>query len=116
MVVDVTETGLLTNHAASPEVLGRLRGLGVRVSLDDFGTGYSSLSLLRALPISEIKIDALFVAEVDTSRTDAAILANVLRLAEAFGAEVVAEGVERVGQAQMLEQMGCTYAQGFLWS
>ena len=116
LVLEVTETGLLSNHEASARVLGRLRELGVRVSLDDFGTGYSSLSLLRDLPISELKVDAVFVADVDTSAADAAIVGNVLRLAEAFGADVVAEGVERIGQAQMLEQMGCEYAQGHLWS
>ena len=116
LVLEVTETGLLSNHVDSARVVGRLRELGVRVSLDDFGTGYSSLSLLRALPISELKIDALFVAEVDTSAADASIVANVIRLAQAFDADVVAEGVERIGQAQMLEQMGCPYAQGHLWS
>ena len=116
LVLEVTETGLLSNHVDSARVLGRLRDLGVRVSLDDFGTGYSSLSLLRALPISELKVDALFVAEVDTSVADSAIVANVIRLAHAFDADVVAEGVERIGQAQMLEQLGCPYAQGHLWS
>lgn len=116
LVLEVTETGLLSSPRDSADVLTRLGELGVRVSLDDFGTGYSSLRLLRELPISELKIDALFVAEMETTAADAAIVTNVIRLAEAFGAAVVAEGVERLGQAALLEQLGCAYAQGYLWS
>ena len=114
--LEVTETGLLSNPRDSAEVLGRVRELGVSVALDDFGTGYSSLRLLRELPITELKIDAVFVAEMETSAPDAAIVTNVIRLAEAFGAAVVAEGVERLGQAALLEQLGCPFAQGYLWS
>ena len=116
LTVEVTETGLLGNHRDCARVVGRLQELGVGIALDDFGTGYSSLSLLRELPITELKIDKTFVDEVDTSPADAAIVGNVVRLAAAFGASVVAEGVERSGQAAFLDQLGCGYAQGYLWS
>jgi EAL domain-containing protein (putative c-di-GMP-specific phosphodiesterase class I) len=116
LVLEITETGLLRGHANAAVVLGQLRELGVGVSLDDFGTGYSSLSLLRGLPISELKIDAVFVANLETSAEDAAIVGNVIRLAEAFDAAVVAEGVETEGQAKLLGQLGCEFGQGYLWS
>jgi EAL domain-containing protein (putative c-di-GMP-specific phosphodiesterase class I) len=116
LTLEVTETGLLSNYRESARVLGRLKELGVAVSLDDFGTGYSSLRLLRELPIAELKVDAVFVADVETSAPDAAIISNIIRLADAFGASVVAEGVERLSQTSMLQQLGCQYAQGFLWS
>lgn len=115
LILEVTETGLLSNPTDSTRVLKRLRETGVRISLDDFGTGYSSLRQLRDLPVSELKVDAMFVAAVETSSADAAILTNVIRLAASFEATVVAEGVERVGQASYLEQLGCRYAQGYFW-
>jgi EAL domain-containing protein (putative c-di-GMP-specific phosphodiesterase class I) len=116
LILEVTETGLLRGHSDAALVLGQLRDLGVGVALDDFGTGYSSLALLRGLPISEMKIDAMFVANVETSSEDAAIVSNVIQLARAFDASVVAEGVETEGQAALLDQMGCQFAQGYLWS
>jgi EAL domain-containing protein (putative c-di-GMP-specific phosphodiesterase class I) len=116
LVLEVTETGLLRGHADAAVVLEQIRDLGIGVALDDFGTGYSSLSLLRSLPISELKIDAVFVANVETSSEDAAIVGNVIQLAEAFDASVVAEGVEEEGQAKLLAQLGCQFGQGYLWS
>ena len=116
LTLEVTETGLLSSHQDCVRVVGRLQELGVGIALDDFGTGYSSLSLLRELPISELKIDKMFVDDVDRVPADAAIVGNVVRLAAAFGATVVAEGVERQEQASFLGQLGCRFAQGHLWS
>ena len=116
LVLEVTETGVLSNHERAASVLGRLRDVGVAIALDDFGTGYSSMSLLRRLPVSELKVDAVFVADVESSREDAAIVANLVRLADSFGATVVAEGVEQLGQARVLTQLGCGFGQGYLWS
>jgi EAL domain-containing protein (putative c-di-GMP-specific phosphodiesterase class I) len=117
LVLEITETGLLDGrHAEVARVVGRLRDLGVGISLDDFGTGHSSLTLLRALPVSELKIDSVFVANMETSSNDAAIITNIIRLAGAFEASVVAEGVEHLGQATLLAQLGCDYGQGYLWS
>ncbi|MCW2570156.1 MAG: diguanylate cyclasephosphodiesterase domain with sensor [Frankiales bacterium] len=116
LVLEITETGALHNHSEASAALTQLRELGIGVSLDDFGTGYSSLSLLRGLPISELKVDAVFVAGLETSSEDAAIVGNIIRLAEAFDASVVAEGVEQEGQVKLLAQLGCGFAQGYLWS
>jgi EAL domain-containing protein (putative c-di-GMP-specific phosphodiesterase class I) len=117
LVLEITETGLLDGrHTEAARVLGRLRDLGVGVSLDDFGTGHSSLTLLRTLPVTELKIDSVFVANMETSNNDAAIITNIIRLAGAFEASVVAEGVEHLGQATLLAQLGCDFGQGYLWS
>ena len=115
LVLEVTETGLL-DGADTTTVLTRLQQQGVRVSLDDFGSGHSSLRLLREWPISELKIDALFVREMEKNQADAAIVANVISLAGAFDVAVVAEGVEQRSQAMMLQRLGCSYGQGYLWS
>jgi EAL domain-containing protein (putative c-di-GMP-specific phosphodiesterase class I) len=116
LVLEITETGALRGHSEAAVALTRLRELGVGISLDDFGTGYSSLSLLRWLPISELKVDAVFVAGLETSSEDAAIVGNIIRLAEAFDASVVAEGVEQEAQVKLLAQLGCGFGQGYLWS
>jgi EAL domain-containing protein (putative c-di-GMP-specific phosphodiesterase class I) len=116
LVLEVTETGLLRGHVEAAVALEHLRTLGVGISLDDFGTGYSSLTLLRGLPVSELKVDAVFVANLETSAQDVAIVSNIIRLAEAFDARVVAEGVEERGQAKLLGELGCEFGQGYLWS
>ena len=116
LILEITETGLLGNHTDCVGVLTRLRELGVTIALDDFGTGYSSLSMVRELPITELKIDAVFVAAMESRSTDAAIVTSIIRLAESIGATVVAEGVEKQSQAALLSQLGCGFAQGYLWS
>jgi EAL domain-containing protein (putative c-di-GMP-specific phosphodiesterase class I) len=117
LVLEITETGVLDGrHTEVARVLGLLRELGVGISLDDFGTGHSSLTLLRTLPVTELKIDSLFVGGMETNSNDAAIVTNIIRLAGAFEASVVAEGVEVLGQATLLAQLGCDYGQGYLWS
>src|SRR6185369_1351539 len=92
------------------------REIGIKVALDDFGTGHSSLTLLRSLPIDRVKIDQTFVREITRDASDAAIVRSVITLANDLGLEVVAEGVESPEQAQVLEQLGCQYAQGYLWA
>ena len=81
--------------------------------LDDFGTGYSSLQHLRDLPVDMVKIDRSFVANMEPGRPEAAIVGAVVFMCAALGMEVVAEGVEHEGQADMLRGMGCPLAQGF---
>jgi diguanylate cyclase len=115
LILEVTETGLLTEHAVAARILAEVRDAGVGISLDDFGTGYSSLHYMRELPVTELKVDGLFVAEVESNLRDARIVNILVRLAEAFEVDVVAEGVERQSQASFLRQIGCTFAQGYLW-
>ena len=114
ITLEVTESGLMSDVDAFVATLGSLRDLGVRVAVDDFGTGYSSLSYLKQFPVDVLKIDASFVAGVDgPGRHDASILAAVVGLGDALGMEVLAEGVERQGQADELRRLGCGLAQGF---
>src|SRR3954451_1686846 len=113
--IELTEHAVVQDLEAAVRALSALREMGVQVSLDDFGTGYSSLLYLRELPITEVKIDRVFVARLDADDEDAAIVDSVIRLAQAVGVDVVAEGVERAAQATLLMAMGCPAAQGFLW-
>jgi len=87
--------------------------LGCRFSLDDFGTGYSSFSHLQRLPISAIKIDKAFVAEVVQSQEDAALVAAMVNLGHSLGKEVIAEGVESDFQRLLLQELGCDQGQGY---
>ena len=111
--IEVTETGALFDLDAARRELHAARALGVRVALDDFGTGQSSLSLLRDLPIDEVKIDRTFVRDLTEDPIDAAIVQGVADIARRIGLEVVAEGVERDDQEQVVRSMGCRRAQGY---
>jgi len=86
----------------------------VAISLDDFGTGYSSLQHLRKLPLSELKIDRSFVAGMARNTDDAAIVASTVEMARSMGLRTVAEGVEDEYTRQLLADLGCTLAQGWL--
>jgi predicted signal transduction protein with EAL and GGDEF domain len=115
LVLEITETALMQDPSLATRLLRRLRGRGYRVSMDDFGTGYSSLAHLRDLPISALKIDRSFVAEIGGQPDALAIVAWVIELAGAVGVAVVAEGVETEEQAELLRGLGCRTAQGWLW-
>jgi EAL domain-containing protein (putative c-di-GMP-specific phosphodiesterase class I) len=93
-----------------------LKLLGIRFSIDDFGTGHSSLSYLKRLPISQLKIDQSFVREIDTNQSDAIIAKTIIGMANNFGFNVIAEGVETEAQRVCLENYGCTSYQGYLFS
>ena len=117
MRIEVTEGTLLGDPDAVARILARLRESKVDAALDDFGTGYSSLGHLHRFPLKMIKIDRSFVSPLGTdgAHRSAAIIAAILALARSLGLEVVAEGVETQAQRQALVDMGCTYAQGFLF-
>ena len=95
------------------EVLGDLDAMGVTLSLGGFGTGYSSLLRLRALPVSEIKIDRAFVCQVGESRSSAGIVRAIAELAHALGMRAIAEGVQTEGEWRLLRELGCDGAQGW---
>ena len=113
--IELTEHAVVQDLPSAVRALSSLREMGVHVSLDDFGTGYSSLFYLRELPISEVKIDRVFIDQLDAGEDDAAIVESVVRLARTVGVTAVAEGVERAAQASLLMSMGCPAAQGYLW-
>jgi diguanylate cyclase (GGDEF)-like protein len=116
LVIEVTETHLLTVSPGLRRDLERLRTLGVRLAADDYGTGYSALSQVVELDVDQLKIDRSFVAAMDTSRRAHAVVHAIIGLGNALGLEVVAEGVERPDQADELLRLGCLSAQGYLWS
>jgi diguanylate cyclase (GGDEF)-like protein/PAS domain S-box-containing protein len=113
--LELTETVLLGVTPAIVSNLERLHNLGVRLVLDDFGTGYSSFQHLKDFPITTIKIDRSFVANLGRSSQDAAIVASVVSMASALGLGVVAEGVESETQAGLLRELGCPMAQGYFF-
>jgi diguanylate cyclase (GGDEF)-like protein/PAS domain S-box-containing protein len=113
--VEITETALLDNPGEAAGVLRELRNFGVKVYLDDFGTGYSSLSHLHKLPVDALKIDRSFVKSLLLPDRPA-IVESILALARTLNTSVVAEGIEDDIQARALERLGCTHAQGFLFS
>jgi EAL domain-containing protein (putative c-di-GMP-specific phosphodiesterase class I) len=113
--LEITETALMDSPAVASEALRELRDLGVKIYLDDFGTGYSSLSHLHKLPVDALKIDRSFVKSLLLPDRPA-IVESVLALARTLNTSVVAEGIESDRQACELERLGCTHAQGFLFS
>jgi diguanylate cyclase (GGDEF)-like protein/PAS domain S-box-containing protein len=116
LCLEVTERALAANPASAATTLKRLSALGVRVSVDDFGTGYSSLASLQYLPISSLKIDRSFVSRLDLDPSDDAMVAAVIGLGHTLGLTVIAEGVETPQQLAKLDQLGCDYAQGYLFA
>jgi diguanylate cyclase (GGDEF)-like protein/PAS domain S-box-containing protein len=113
--LEITETALMDNANMAAEVLRELRDFGVKIYLDDFGTGYSSLSHLHKLPVDALKIDCSFVKSLLLPDRPP-IVESILALARTLNTRVVAEGIESDVQARELERLGCTHAQGFLFS
>jgi diguanylate cyclase (GGDEF)-like protein len=113
--VEITESAAMENVAEAMKVMKALRKLGVRIALDDFGTGYSSLAHLKRLPLDVVKIDRAFIDGLPTDRHDAAVVNAVLSLAQSYGLETVAEGIETPEQADFLQAAGCRIGQGFLY-
>ena len=111
--LEITESAALYDLAAVAQTLAGLRALGISVALDDFGTGYSSLTYLRRLPMDTLKIDQSFVRGMLDDTGDRAIVQGVIGLAQSFGYEVIAEGVETIEQGLLLLQLGCANGQGY---
>jgi predicted signal transduction protein with EAL and GGDEF domain len=113
LVLEVTETCLMSDRVRIGEVLDRLAAIGVGLSLDDFGTGYSSLLHLKTLPVSELKIDRGFVGGMAEERPDREIVGATIQLAHNLGMRAVAEGVEDEDTIWLLADLGCELIQGF---
>jgi diguanylate cyclase (GGDEF)-like protein len=113
LVLELTESALMTDDAATLASLNALRDCGVQFALDDFGTGYSSLSYLRRMPLDNVKIDRSFIRNLPADKGDLAIVRAILSMADSLGFSVTAEGVETREQAHTLTQMRCTLLQGF---
>lgn len=114
--LEVTESLVMDETSGMIDLLRRLQQLGIYLSIDDFGTGYSSLSYLKRLPVHGLKIDQSFIMHLHQDRDDAAITQAIISIARSLGLDVVAEGVELEAQRQFLQEQGCVWAQGFLFS
>ena len=115
LTLELTETGLATDHARVAAILHQLAATGVRISIDDFGTGYSSLSRLSDLPVDEVKIDKSFVFAMANGAPET-VVRSVIDLGHNLGLRVVAEGVEDLGTLQRLRQLRCDAVQGYVLS
>lgn len=113
---EINESIFLDDDPAVLDNLHQLRNLGAAIALDDFGVGYSSLAYLRRFPFNSLKIDRAFVQEIVTSEQSRSIIRAIVALASCLGMNVIAEGVERNEQQDILSRMGTDRAQGFLYS
>jgi len=119
LALEITESVLLDNVNSAREIAAKLRELGLGLCIDDFGTGYSSLSYIQRFSVDAIKIDRAFVAGLALAELDPgseAIVRSLVTLGAGLGLKVVAEGVETPEQLGFLREMGCRYAQGYLFA
>jgi len=113
---ELTESVVLHDIEDTLQKMAALEALGIGFSLDDFGTGYSSLAYLTQLPLEQLKIDRSFVRNLPLRRNDVVMAQTIIAMARGLGLQVIAEGVETVGQRDFLEQHGCHTYQGYLFS
>jgi diguanylate cyclase (GGDEF)-like protein/PAS domain S-box-containing protein len=116
LTLEITESALMQNLKAGAAVIGQLHEMAVRLHIDDFGTGYSSLAYLQSFPVHTLKVDRSFVSRMEDAPNQAEIVRAIVSLAQNLGMEVTAEGVETDAQADALQLLRCTSAQGFLFS
>ncbi len=114
--LEITESAAMLDAGMTIDVLSELREMGVRIAIDDFGTGHAALAYLKRFPIDMLKIDRSFVAGIENSRQDTAIVAAITGLAHGLGLKVLAEGVESESQLGLLAACGCDEYQGYLLS
>lgn len=113
MHIELTETAVLGDEEQARRILSSLREAGIKIWLDDFGTGFSGLSHLRRVPVDGVKIDRSFIADVLRDPDDLALTTAIIAMAHSLGMTVVAEGVEKEGQCDLLRSRGCDLAQGY---
>jgi EAL domain-containing protein (putative c-di-GMP-specific phosphodiesterase class I) len=111
--LEITESAIVVDPTRALAVLGKLTGMGVRLSLDDFGTGYTSLASLKRLPVRQVKIDKSFIVNMVVDHDDDIIVRSTIELARNLGLQVVAEGVETEDTFERLAGLGCDLAQGY---
>lgn len=113
--LELTESLVIDNIEETVGKMRALKDIGVGFSMDDFGTGYSSLIYLKRLPLNQLKIDQSFVRDLATDPNDRAIVQTIVGMALNLGLQVIAEGVETIEQRTLLEEIGCTAFQGYLF-
>ena len=113
LILEITETAMMTDPHNSLRVLHALHDMGIKLSIDDFGTGYSSLAYMKQLPVHELKIDKSFIQNMCRNAKDSMIVQSVIDLAHNFDMQVIAEGVEDAETFEQLGRMGCDAVQGY---
>ena len=116
VILEITESAMLSDTQATVARLSELRDLGVRLAIDDFGTGYSSLSYLHQFPIEILKIDGSFVKKIAEDKRGSAMARAIISMSETLGLATVGEGIETSDQVERLLGMGCGLGQGYLFS
>lgn len=116
LTIEITESALMGDIDNARLTLNSLRELGISVSIDDFGTGYSSLSVLKQLPVDTLKIDRIFIRDLETDSNDMEIVSAVILMAQRMNLKVIAEGVETSSQLEFLKANNCDMVQGFAFS
>ena len=114
--LEVNEAALLGKPEQTRTVMNELRDLGIRIGLDDFGTGFSSLAFLHRIPLDQLKIDHSFVHKMLNCSETRDVVRTIINLAQNLNLDVVAEGVETAEQRDLLYEMGCSHAQGYLYA
>jgi len=116
LILEITESLLIEDDKKVVEQLSKLTQLGVSISIDDFGTGYSSLSYLKRFPVNKLKVDRSFIQSINSQEQDARLINAIVSMAHSLNLEVIAEGVETDIQLSHVKELGCEFAQGFLFS
>ena len=116
LVLEVTESTVMNDRTQSVKTLYELSRMGITLSIDDFGTGYSSMGYLKNFPVTHVKIDRSFIADIETNERDATLVKSIINMAHGMGLKVTAEGVENEPQVEILHDFKCDEMQGFLFS
>lgn len=114
--LEITESEIIENITLVSATVEKLKSLGVQLSMDDFGTGYSSLSYLHCLPVDTLKIDRSFIQGIESDRHQLELVKTIIKLAEVFDLDLIAEGIENETQSKQLLELRCKYGQGYLFS
>ncbi|MFL6723662.1 MAG: putative bifunctional diguanylate cyclase/phosphodiesterase [Sphingomicrobium sp.] len=114
--LEFTETAAMACSEAALDEIASLREDGLSIAIDDFGTGYSNIARLRSMPLDRVKLDQSLIADIETSEKARVVVTAVIQLIKGVGAEIVAEAVETVAQADILRAMGCDTVQGFVFA
>jgi diguanylate cyclase (GGDEF)-like protein/PAS domain S-box-containing protein len=116
VILEITESTLIEKPELAVDTLEKLKSLGIGVSLDDFGTGYSSLSYIQRFPVDSLKIDRSFISKIDADTDSLEIVRVIALLGLTLGIDVVAEGIEKPAQLELLRQLQCEHGQGYLFA
>ena len=116
LTFEVTETAVMADFDQASEVLRMLRRYGIKIALDDFGSGYSSLGYVHRLPLDVIKIDRVFVTDIESNASSRSIVKTIANLCMNLELDCVVEGVETEGQVNALRDLGCTIMQGYFFA